>query len=177
MTSLHKKFAIHDHDKSNNRTPTTTPHQSTMKRRHHDIPNISTTAAAVIFFTTIMEVLPANSQEVASLRCQKSGCRENELEEPTLIVAASSSSRTKVFPLLTSWIVAFFILRLAAHYIRKLIPIIRREAPQIRAVVGHYIHSMMMDLTTTSSGRERNNNSGQQLRMKKERRFSTRSSS
>ena len=122
-----------------------------------------------------MEVLPANSQEVARLRCQKSGCRENE-EEPTLIVASSSSSssRTKVFPLLTSWIVAFFLLRLAAHYIRKLIPIIRREAPQIRAVVGHYIHSMM-DLTTTTTGSERNNNSG--LRMKKGRSFSTRSRS
>ena len=119
-----------------------------MKRRRHDIPNITTAAVIIIF--AIMEVLPANSQEVARLRCQKSGCREND-EEPTLIVASSSSSspsRTKIFPLLTSWIVAFFLLRLAAHYIRKLIPIIRREAPKIRAVVGHYLNSMM-ELTTT----------------------------
>ena len=130
--------------------------------RQRDIHN--TAAVIIVYAFAIMEVLPAesSSQEAARLRCQKSGCREglSAAEEPTLIVASPTN---KAFPLITTWIAAFLVLRFAAHYIRKLLPIIRREAPEIRAAVGDYFNSMVLAI------------GGQ--RVKQGRRYSTRSSS
>ena len=119
-----------------------------MKRWNIDI---AAAAAAVLIFA--MGVLPAESQEAARLRCQKSGCREGGViavtaaadddNEPTLIVTKKSSS-AKAFPFLTKCVAAFLVLRLAAHYIRKLFPIFRRKTPEIRAVVCRCCNSIFL---------------------------------
>lgn len=102
-------------------------------------------AAVVIIF--VMEVLPVASNE-AHKRCQKSGCREGApaaAEEPTLIVARSGrkSPSVKFFPFLMLWVASFVVLRMAIHYIHRLItliPVAYSKLPEIRvgAFVGHY---------------------------------------
>lgn len=104
------------------------------------------TAVVIIF---VMEVLPVASNE-AHKRCQKSGCREGApaaAEEPTLIVASARSGRksppAKFFPFLMLWVASFVVLRLAIHYIIRLItliPVACAKLPEIRvgACVGHY---------------------------------------
>ncbi len=111
--------------------------------------NLATAVGILIF---AMDVLPADSQEAARIRCQKSGCREGSAsaEEPALIVARKSPS-AKSLSLLTSWIVAFLLLRLGAHYLRKLIPRIRRKTPEIREAVGHYYNSCYDSIVLTSA--------------------------
>eukprot|EP00985_Skeletonema_marinoi_P019051 scaffold10811_cov88-Skeletonema_marinoi.AAC.2 len=100
------------------------------------------TTAVLILFS--MGVWPVASQEAARLRCQKSGCREGggaaiDEEEPALIIQSPSD---RVIPLVP-WIIAFFVLRLAAQVIRQLIPIIRRTLPEVQEAVGHYYDSIV----------------------------------
>jgi len=109
-----------------------------MKRR---VITTNVTTAVLILFS--MGVWPVASQEAARLRCQKSGCREGGGaaidEEPALIIQSPSD---RVIPLVP-WIIAFFVLRLAAQVIRQLIPIIRRTFPEVQEAVGHYYDSIV----------------------------------
>lgn len=114
---------------------------------------LTTTAVGVSILIFAMEALPVDSAEAATrLRCQKSGCREGSTsaaaEEPALIVQSPTS---KVFPLLASWVAAFLVLRLGAHYVRRLIPIIRRKTPEILEAMGHYYNSYYDSLVLTGA--------------------------
>ncbi len=104
------------------------------------VTHMATTAVGVGILIFAMATVPVASVEAAGLRCQKSGCREGSTaaEEPALIV---QSPATRIFPLLSSWIAAFLMLRLGAHYVRRLIPIIRRKTPEIVEAVGYYYNS------------------------------------
>lgn len=120
----------------------------------------STNTSVVVVIIVAMAVWPVSSSQEAAGRCQKSGCRiEGADELPALIVAKSSPSSAKVLPIIISWMTAFFCLRLAAHYLRKLLPMIRERIPEIRTAAGHYYDSMV-----SNGGSFRRGNSGQRRR-------------
>lgn len=123
-------------------------HLTTTHCRAHK--RILTHCDGVSILIFAMATVPVASIEAARLRCQKSGCREGSAaaEEPALIV---QSPTTKVFPLLASWIAAFLVLRLGAHYVRRLIPIIRRKTPEIVEAMGHYYNSSYDSLVHTGA--------------------------
>jgi len=126
----------------------------------------STITSVDIFLIIVaaMAVWPVSSQEAAK-RCQKSGCRNEGADElPALIVAKSSS--TKILPIIIWWMTAFFCLRLAAHYIRKLLPIVRGITSEIRTAVGHYYDTIGLLMSNNRSS----SNGGSLLRRRKSRR-------
>ena len=71
--------------------------------------------------TFAMVAMPGSSQEqsAAYLRCQKSGCPTANNAEDTALIG-SGSPFVKVFPIIISWVIIFFILRVAAHFLCRL---------------------------------------------------------
>src|SRR6056300_1487874 len=121
-----------------------------MRRAQHY--NNTATAVIIIFFILSTCLFSTSTAQTASLRCQKSGCREgdsnDESSSPTLIVTKPKSN---AFPTLISYITAFLLLRLGFRYVKKLIPVLRDSLPQIRYMIGHYYHDYILSPSTTTS--------------------------
>jgi hypothetical protein len=126
---------------------------------------------AVLILAIILIVIPRASsqqQQVSLFRCQKSGCREEDGqilnyapddgdvdELPSLVISKNSSSSLSnimknVFPMILSWMMAFFLVRLTAHYVRKFLPIVRgRILPDINSWMDNI---MAMSRAATDPG-------------------------
>jgi hypothetical protein len=113
-----------------------------MRRALHS--NNTATAIITLIFILSTCLFTISTAQTASLRCQKSGCREGDnndesLSSPTIIVTKPKSN---AFPTLISYITAFLLLRLGFRYMKKILPMLRDRIeilwPEVRSMIGHY---------------------------------------
>ena len=115
----------------------------------------------IISLALALAALPITAQEVARLRCQKSGCPTNEggIEEPQLIATNSPSLKlkasAKAFPIVISWFILFLILRLSAQLMGKFLQAIRRITVKIGAGARHYYELILQSRRQRQNKRSR----------------------